>query len=102
MAKDTCVFVLKLVGISFLLLIALFIIGAGSFLLWASGASNTCNQQTIYTYAHRGHTQPEPENSKEAMSAAVTAGKGPEMDVTQLSDGTLILFHDDNALDTTG
>lgn len=55
-------------------------------------------------YAHRGfHNKPEiPENSIPAFRRAIEHGYGSEFDVHLISDGSLVVFHDDNLKRCTG
>ena len=57
-------------------------------------------------FAHRGrHGRDAPENSLAAVSAAVTAGYGIEIDLQPAADGTPMVFHDatlDRMTDGTG
>ena len=47
--------------------------------------------------AHRGlHSAGKPENSLAAFGAAVRRGYAIELDVHLLSDGSVVVFHDDN------
>lgn len=47
--------------------------------------------------AHRGlHDKQTPENSLAAFQKAVDAGYGIELDVQMISDGTVVVFHDDS------
>lgn len=55
-------------------------------------------------YAHRGfHSKPEvPENSISAFRRALEHGMASEIDVHLISDGTLVVFHDDDLERETG
>jgi len=54
-------------------------------------------------FAHRGlHGDGIPENSIEAISAAVTRGFPVELDVQATADGCVVVFHDWNLLRLTG
>ena len=53
--------------------------------------------------AHRGlHSPGVPENSMAAFRAAIDAGYGIEMDIQPASDGTPLVFHDDELFRLTG
>jgi glycerophosphoryl diester phosphodiesterase len=55
--------------------------------------------------AHRGlhdHARGIPENSLPAFDAAIAAGYPIELDVQQLGDGSLVVFHDDDLRRATG
>lgn len=53
--------------------------------------------------AHRGlHAQGAPENSMAAFRAAIAAGYGIECDIQAASDGTPVVFHDDDLPRLTG
>lgn len=53
--------------------------------------------------AHRGyHDEENPENSLGAFQRAVDAGYAIELDVHQISDGTLVVFHDETLSRITG
>ncbi len=54
-------------------------------------------------FAHRGlHGVGRPENSREAVEAAITQNYGIELDVQLTADGQAIVFHDDTLLRMTG
>lgn len=55
-------------------------------------------------YAHRGfHSKPDiPENSMPAFRRAIEHGMASELDVHLISDGTLVVFHDDDLERETG
>mmetsp|Transcript_272 Transcript_272/g.257 ORF Transcript_272/g.257 Transcript_272/m.257 type:complete len:360 (+) Transcript_272:38-1117(+) len=55
-----------------------------------------------YTIVHRGDTAVSQENTIEAGVSAVKKGYGTEFDIFLLTTGEFVLFHDDNALETTG
>ena len=53
--------------------------------------------------AHRGyHGKSAPENSMLAFSKAIEKGYAIELDVQLLSDGTVVVFHDDSLARMTG
>ena len=53
--------------------------------------------------AHRGlHDEKAPENSMLAFEKAIKEGYPIETDVHQISDGTLIIFHDSSLQRMTG
>ncbi len=53
--------------------------------------------------AHRGlHDKQAPENSLLAFQNAINAGYAIELDVRMLSDGTIVVFHDDSLARLTG
>lgn len=53
--------------------------------------------------AHRGlHSKTVPENSLSAFSKAIEKGYAIELDVQQLTDGTIVVFHDETLARMTG
>lgn len=65
---------------------------------------NIFNSFIVSKYiAHRGyHTENAPENSLAAFQNAIDAGFGIELDIQRISDGTIVVFHDESLSRMTG
>lgn len=77
----------------------------GSFFLSSTslkGKCNTNNKIGIINIAHRGDTEQAQENTIDAFLSAISKGYGIEMDIFTIKTGEFVVFHDTNALFTTG
>jgi glycerophosphoryl diester phosphodiesterase len=101
-----CKRVLLYVLLFLMIVIGLFftIIGGMFFTTAFNTKSNGCKNppSTPLLIAHRGDTSVSQENTVKAGLSAVKKGYGTEFDIFILTTGEAVLFHDENAKDTTG
>ena len=100
--KRFCIYV----SLAIILLVGLLFTIVGAMFLYTyhikNDDDNKCVDRRGHIFAHRGDTYLSQENTLEGGLSAVKQGLGTEFDIFILKTGELVLFHDKNALVTTG